>query len=246
MPLDVRYRPYPHTTTPTRPAAGEVHVWGVPLDQTAADPAANLDVLTADERARAAGYKIPRIRDQFVACRSTVRRVLGAYLGLEPGRVPIVAEPSGKPALDGYPLYFNLSHTDGLALLAVTAVRVGIDLERVRPVANRDGLVERFFSTAEREQYRSLPADQRDAAFFRGWTCKEAVLKAVGGSVQALDAFDVELDPGRAPAVLSARDPAIAAGGPWTVATWCPADGFAAAVCVETAGPAVVQTDAAG
>jgi 4'-phosphopantetheinyl transferase len=45
-----------------------------------------------------------------------------------------------------------------------------------------------------------------------------------------LDDFDVELHPDRPPAVLAARDPALA--GPWGLTAWSPADGYAAAVAV--------------
>ena len=63
-----------------------------------------------------------------------------------------------------------------------------------RNIPDADGLVGRFFSPAEQAEYRSLPAERRMTAFFRGWVCKEAVIKAAGASVQYLDGFDVRLD----------------------------------------------------
>jgi 4'-phosphopantetheinyl transferase len=81
-----------------------------------------------------------------------------------------------------------------------------------------------------------LPAGCRPAAFFRGWTCKEAVIKAAGATVQCLDGFDVELDPARPPAVLAVRDAALCGPG-WAVAHWEPGPGYTAAVAVEGEGP---------
>jgi 4'-phosphopantetheinyl transferase len=134
--------------------------------------------------------------------------------------------------LAGGELHFNLTHTTGLALIALGRRRVGIDVEGRRDVPGMDGLVERFFSAAERDGYQRLAPVDRPVAFFRGWTCKEAVIKAAGATVQCLDAFDVELDPTRPSAVLAVRDPALAASG-WSVADWEPAPGFTAAVAVE-------------
>src|SRR5207237_120142 len=100
--------------------------------------------------------------------------------------------------------------------------------------ADADGLVERFFSPTERATYRRVAAPRRPAAFLRGWTCKEAVIKAVGTGVLALDGFDVELDPDRPPAVLALRHPAFTETR-WAVAVWEPAAGFTAALAVEGA-----------
>src|SRR5207249_3409952 len=105
----------------------------------------------------------------------------------------------------------------------------------VRAVADPEGLVGRFFSAAERDAYLALPAELRPAGFFRGWTCKEAVIKAAGLSVAYLDGFDVELHPQRPAALLACRHPALV-GTDWALAAWEPAGGYAAALAVEGAG----------
>ncbi|MBX9623459.1 MAG: 4'-phosphopantetheinyl transferase superfamily protein [Gemmataceae bacterium] len=211
------------------PPAGEVHLWALDLDRL---PAELAEALTPDERDRAARYKAGPVREQFVAVRGAARHVLGGCLGLPPHAVPIVYGANRKPALPDGGLHFNVTHTPGLGLVAVAGRRVGVDAERVRAVPDADGLVGRFFSAAERAAFRALPADDRPAAFLRGWVCKEAVIKAAGASVQYLDAFDVELHPARPPAVLAVRHPALAADG-WAVGQWEPVRGFLAAVAVE-------------
>jgi 4'-phosphopantetheinyl transferase len=189
-------------------------------------------MLTPEEQARAARYRVGAVRDQFTLARGVLRRLLGGYLGVDPERVPIVAAASGKPHLDGGGLHFNLSHTPGLAVVAVAGVRVGVDAEKRRDIPDADGLVRRFFSPAERDAYHALPAAARPDAFYRGWVCKEAVIKAAGATMHALDGFDVELDPARPPAVLATRHEQLAGCG-WAVADWAPAPGYAAAVAVE-------------
>ena len=221
----------PRPCSPTL-SAGDVHIWSVPLAATSDELGELSRELTPEEQARAARYRAGRIREQFIAGRGFLRRILGSYLGTIPREVPIGYELSGKPMLLGSDLRFNLTHTDGLALVAVSGRRVGVDLERVRDVPNAEGLVQRFFSAAECEAYRRLQAELRPTAFFRGWTCKEAVIKAAGASIESLQAFDVELHPERPPTVLAARHPTIGECR-WTISTWNPGEGFAAAVAVE-------------
>lgn len=221
------------------PAVDTVRLWVVPLDAPPIDPAVLFDWLTPDERDRAERYKAHTVRHQFVVGRALLRRILGGCLGVHPPAVPITYTAAGKPVLapgEADPLHFNLTHTTGLALIAVGRRRLGVDIEGVRNVPGMDGLVDRFFSAAEQSMFRRLPIATRPAAFFRGWTCKEAVIKAAGATVQCLDGFDVELDPARPPAVLAVRDPALSGTG-WAVADWTPAPGYTAAVAVETAGP---------
>jgi 4'-phosphopantetheinyl transferase len=229
--MNVVLHPCPARPQPPALAADEVHVWSLPL----APPPVDLDELradlTPDEQARAERYRACRIRDQFITCRGFLRRILGEYLGLSPLSVPITYEGSGKPILVNASLRFNLTHAEGLALIAVAHQRVGVDVERVRDVPNAEGLVARFFSAAERDAYNVLPEALRPAAFFRGWTSKEAVIKAVGASIESLDTFDVEMHPERPPTILAARHGAIERGN-WSLYAWAPAEDFAAAVAI--------------
>ncbi len=80
--------------------------------------------------------------------------------------------PHGKPFLKEGP-HFNLSHTKGLVVCAISQQPVGVDVElrdrRVRP-----GLLQRYF-TPEEQAYATTP--QR---FLELWTRKEAFLKRSG------------------------------------------------------------------
>jgi 4'-phosphopantetheinyl transferase len=75
---------------------------------------------------------------------------------------------NGKPELAGAEnVRFNLSHTKGIAALAITRDRaVGIDEERVRDNVEAINLADRFFSTAEAGWLRSQSASERFSAFF--------------------------------------------------------------------------------
>jgi 4'-phosphopantetheinyl transferase len=230
--MRARVLPCPAEPVAVAPGDGECHVWVIDLDRPPL-PADTLSaLLTDDELARAARYRVGAIRDQFALARGLLRWLLGGYLDVPPERVPIVAAPSGKPGLDGGGLHFNLTHTQGLALIAVARVRVGVDAEKRRHIPDADGLVRRFFSPAERESYLALHPELKPDAFYRGWVCKEAVIKAAGATMHCLDGFDVEIGPAHRAAVIATRHPQLA-GANWAVVDWCPAPGYAAAVAVE-------------
>jgi 4'-phosphopantetheinyl transferase len=173
-----------------------VDVWTVVPDEIpAAHRPALAALLTADETARGARFVRARDREAFIVARALVRLRLSDYGAVEPRQwrfvtnahqCPFVtAEQAGDP-----PLFFNISHTDGLVALAVRrGHRVGVDVERVsRHVL--DDLPERHFAAAEVRDLRALPPTEQGRAFFDYWTLKEAYIKARGmGLALPLDQF---------------------------------------------------------
>jgi|SRR5450830_109097 len=191
--------------------AGEVHAWLVPLDDDSVDMAERYEVLDPAERARAGRYAFPHLRRRYVAAHAALRGVLGHVLDMAPEHVAIVAGADGKPALGRAmpPLYFNLSHSAGMAVVALSAeAGVGVDVEYCAPQPRLPLLVSRYFSALEQEAFWRLGDAQRLPAFYRWWTCKEACLKATGHGLRyPLDGFSVEFRPGFAPRLLEAEAP---------------------------------------
>jgi 4'-phosphopantetheinyl transferase len=190
-------------------AADEVHVWRAPLDLPAPALLRLQDTLTADERARAAAYRFRWDHDRFTAARGWLRWVLGRYAGTPAGHLRFQVGEGGKPALSGRAgesLRFNLSHSDGLALVAISPGReVGVDLELVRDEFPGMETARRFFSAGEVAALEALPQGSRARAFFDCWSRKEAYMKACGvGLALALDRFEVTFGPGRPPELHSA------------------------------------------
>ena len=138
--------------------------------------------LTASEQARAARFVVPGARDAFCAGRFMLRQVLADCLSCSPAAVELVFGPKGKPGLAAPGCHFNLSHSGDLILLGINAhYPVGIDVEKIDLHRAVDELVHRFFSAQEVESYQAYGSkDERRAAFYQGWTRKEAVLKAIG------------------------------------------------------------------
>ncbi len=143
-----------------------VDIWTIDLD--APGPV----VLSDREIARAARFHDERDRAHWGAAHSALRRILGAYLGLAPEALEFVVGPHGKPALAaGYP-EFNLSHSRGRAMVAVSpSVPVGVDIEGIRDNVDMAKLLTRAGES-------DLPPDRE--ALFRRWTEREARTKAAG------------------------------------------------------------------
>lgn len=124
--LDIRITKLEFLPAPHRPEApeDEVHLWRVDLDT--------------------------------VGSRWALREILGRYLALPAAELRFETGQHGKPRLASPPgeLAFNLSHSSGLALVAVARREVGVDVERIRA--------------------------KRPVDFYRGWADREARVKYLG------------------------------------------------------------------
>jgi 4'-phosphopantetheinyl transferase len=216
-------------------APDEVHVWLASLDRPSASEAATLrDLLAPDEARRADAFAAEDERRRFVVGRGLLRVLLGRYLNEAPAALRFDYGARGKPMLAGSPVRFNLSHAGGIVLYAIALGRdVGVDVERVRSLPDLARIARRFFSAWEADTLLRLPGGEREPAFFRCWTRKEAYVKALGrGLAVPLDAFDVSFTQGDAARLLRTT---VDERGPerWSLSDLDPGPGYAAAVIVE-------------
>jgi 4'-phosphopantetheinyl transferase len=178
-------------------ASGEAHIWAVPLDPAAMSLDSFAATLSPEELQRAADLRLTAPRQRFVMARAALRILLGRYLHESPGNVTIIAGANTKPRLgdihDASNLRFNVAHSDKLALIAVTTgCEIGVDIERVREVRHAEHIAKRYFHPAEIAAIVTATPADRDAAFLRCWTGKEAVLKAIGTGISgALSVFHI-------------------------------------------------------
>jgi 4'-phosphopantetheinyl transferase len=163
--------------------------------------------LSPDERARAARFRVAEARRRFVAGRALLRRTLGATLGVDPASLVLGTGERGKPELvEPRPpaLGFNLAHSGGVVVVAVARTAVGVDVEVLRPIGSAERLARRFFSTAETAVVLARRGADRDLAFLRVWTQKEAYLKARGlGVGMPLAEVETEPEPTRPPRLVA-------------------------------------------
>lgn len=172
----------------------EVHVWHADIAAVQHRVNSLHQLLDREEQNRASRFKVAAPRDEFVISRAFLRLALGGYLGIGARDVRFHITAHGKPELvAGGNIRFNLSHTDGAAVLAITRNRaVGVDVERVRQNVEAIDIADRFFSRVESDWLRLQPATERAASFFACWTAKEAYIKACGtGLSTPLTSFSV-------------------------------------------------------
>jgi 4'-phosphopantetheinyl transferase len=180
-----------HTDAVTAPAADEIVVVRREL-AVADDVLARLAAtLSPDEQARVARYAFEHLRRDATVSRGTLRELLAEMARTTPASLAFVDGPQGKPALSGT-LDFNVSHTERWLYVAVTQARaLGVDVEGGRAI-DVDELAPAVFTPQERAEL-ATHAD-RELAFLRGWTRKEAYLKARGtGLSTPLHEFSVSL-----------------------------------------------------
>lgn len=175
------------------PGELEVGRWKLEGAESAGGCGRGLVMLNSRERSRYEKLIPPIVKQHYLVAHAGMQTILGSYLGVPPGQVEWVADRHGKPQLaDSARLHFNLSHSSGANLLAVGSARVGIDIERIRPVMSREGLARRYYTREEQQELASLAAQASLARFFAFWTRKEAFVKLLGVGLQGeLSSIDV-------------------------------------------------------
>jgi 4'-phosphopantetheinyl transferase len=161
-----------------------VDVWQGSLSLSTDTLARLASRLSDEETLKAQTFKLPTLRDRFIAARGLLRETLAGYLAVDPAVLTFVSGPYGKPALLDEALYFNISHTaDSLLIAVANFPDIGIDIEAVKLRRNFDSLAQRCFSEREYRGWCGLPAEMQAEVFYRLWTKKEAFVKAVGRGI---------------------------------------------------------------
>jgi 4'-phosphopantetheinyl transferase len=241
---DIEVRPYAETSISRLTLTeDEVHLWSVPLN-VEEDLARVLErCLSGEERRQIARLRFARQRRARVLSRGLLRHVLAAYVGLPAERLRFRDGPFGKPELEQVAdertaaeanIGFNLSHSAELMLVAVARThRVGVDVERNRPIDQAERIARRYFSVSERTSINAAPAVRTTEAFLRAWTRKEAVAKAMGESiVRSLGRLEVTVAQDE-PARLLAIDGDASRAADWSLFHLDPAEGYTGALAVQ-------------
>jgi 4'-phosphopantetheinyl transferase len=170
-------------------------------------------LLSPEEREQWQRFHFERHRRQYLVSHALVRLTLSRYAPLAPEAWTFVTNPYGRPEVDGAHntrLRFNLSHTDGLVLCAVTLdADLGVDVEDTARGGQPLELAPRVFAPSELAALHALPAPLQRERFFAYWTLKEAYIKARGlGLALPLQQFAFHLAPGEPPRI--SFDPCLA------------------------------------
>ncbi|MBE3001079.1 4'-phosphopantetheinyl transferase superfamily protein [Nocardiopsis sp. HNM0947] len=157
-------------------------------------------LLDEGERTRNERFRLQADRDRHLLGRAMARLALAELSGCPPEFIAFDLRcrscedkeragaerdrsPHGKPfpigAAQGWE--FSVSHSGEWVALAVTeGVPVGVDVERVAPARDLDGLAGYTLADPEHRAWAGLGEPERTGAFYGYWARKEALLKATG------------------------------------------------------------------
>ncbi len=196
-------------------------------------------LLADEELAKACRLIQPIHQKRYIASMGILRSVLAAYAGEYPENLRFVRGQWGKPRLAGSSenqgLVFNVSHSQDKMIIALGYDRpLGVDIESIRPMKTMARMAKRCFSQREWEAWSNLPEPDRETAFFRFWTLKEAFVKAdgrgLGLGIQRC-AFSLQED---FPKVTSVPQ-SCGKPGDWSVYELVVEQGFKGALCTQGA-----------
>lgn len=169
---------------PFRVVAG-ARIFRVDLAPHAEHEASALTWLDADEQIRSRRFRHAGPRRRFDLCRSALRALLSHELSCNHQQLAFGATKYGKPFAivdkKPNPISFNLSHSHNHGLIALAPKgRLGVDIEDRVPRDDLDELAKSVLGPDEQRDFAGLRGSQRTHFFFRMWTLKEALIKALG------------------------------------------------------------------
>lgn len=156
-----------------------IHVWRVKWSNFSwQDYLANL---TEQEFNHILKYKNPKDRNKRALSRGILKELSASYLKTAPKVLNYGAGKFGKPFIadTGNYLQFNISHCTDYILLAFSfdAHAIGIDIEENNLQFDYLDIADLYFSNLEKQSLNcQFPSNQ----FFKIWTRKEAMTKALG------------------------------------------------------------------
>lgn len=142
-----------------------------------------LDSANASARLTTTGSQIRHGERQFAHV--LLRLLVARHCGLTLAAKPLVIDVSGKPALADPAFHVSLSHSDDLAVAAISdRAPIGVDCERVRDVSLNDARRRSIETAASAlSSVQLLPLDPPERRFMQAWTRLEALGKATGEGI---------------------------------------------------------------
>lgn len=165
----------------------DIHIWVSSFEQekTMLPISEYENILNYEELKRYKSFINKNSQTQYLISRALLYSTLSKYTAIPPDDIVLSYNKYGKPYLNeimnAQDLKFNLSHSNGIAVCALTAKReIGIDIEKIRFIKNIKSIIKKFFTADEVKIFTAFPEKFYDERFVEYWTLKEAYLKALG------------------------------------------------------------------
>ncbi|KIO51361.1 4'-phosphopantetheinyl transferase family protein [Flavobacterium hibernum] len=138
--------------------------------------------LTSKELKKAQRFFKELDRDRFIIYRSILKFILAAHTNLNVKNIYLDYHFNKKPYLASHPwLFFNVSHSEDFAAIAVSRKNVGLDIEYMSQDFNFTSMLPDVFDDSQILQIQN--AVDKKHAFYTSWTRKEAFVKALGKGI---------------------------------------------------------------
>jgi len=176
----------------------QVHVWQTDVCNSTVYPKDIQKVLSPVELERVNKFRVPKDQAHFIFRHYKLRVILSLYCGCQPQNLIFRYNSFGKPFID-MPEFnevrFNMSFSGNLMILGISRQNnIGCDIEEVREIDDQRNIANENFSTQEIQILNH--SNDEIGTFFKIWTRKEALIKAIGkGMFYPLKSFTVNMDP---------------------------------------------------
>jgi len=136
-------------------------------------------LLNNTEQDRAERYHFKKDKNRFVICRALLKLLISDETNLNVSEINFRKGKHHKPFLPQNPaLHFNVSHSEDYAIMAIGNCELGVDVEFV----NQQFQYKDIIPTVCTEDEKNWIHKASDAlqTFYKIWTRKEALVKAMG------------------------------------------------------------------
>lgn len=127
-------------------------------------------------------YKNPLSKKEHILAWSLLSYVYETGTGGKREDIQLLFVKNGKPYLKDDAFFFNLSHSCGKVICAVSKKEVGADVQFVKEA--KPTVIKRVLCENEQNAL-ALCADSKETGFMRFWTQKESYLKYTGDGITA-------------------------------------------------------------
>lgn len=137
--------------------------------------------------------KINKIKNSSERCRSLSVGLLASFAfrqeKIDVSEIEIVFGKNNKPVIENENIFYNVSHTNGVCIVAISDEPVGIDTETIRErwlknPKKLEHLAKKILTEKEYDVYFNIEDLQKKAEFFTCiWTKKESFVKENGKGI---------------------------------------------------------------
>ncbi len=138
--------------------------------------------LSSSELNRANGYHFNKDKNKFIICRTILKILLAEHIGLDVDKIFLDNHFNKKPYLSSHPsVFFNVTHSGDYAIIAIAKSPIGVDIEYVNKDFDFKEILPNIFNKIEIDEVDN--SNDKHLTFYRFWTRKEAIVKAIGNGI---------------------------------------------------------------